>query len=126
MNNYRVIDRESYYRKGVFRHFSEDCKCSTSMTSRVDVTELAAYGRSEINKLGGLYAFSRELVNGDTIFDFDPTKISVHTRDIGLAAGNALLMRAVIRSDIMDAIEDAGAEVASAEAMAYRVVDTDD
>lgn len=49
------------------------------------VTELAAYGRSEINKLGGLYAFSRELINGDTIFDFDPTKISVHTRDIGLA-----------------------------------------
>lgn len=49
------------------------------------VTELASYGRNEINKLGGLYAFSRELINGDTIFDFDPTKISVHTRDIGLA-----------------------------------------
>lgn len=49
------------------------------------VTELASYGRSEINKLGGLYAFSRELINGDTVFDFDPTKISVHTRDIGLA-----------------------------------------
>jgi len=48
------------------------------------------------------------------------------TRDIGLAAGNALLMRAIIRSDIMDAIEDAGAQVATAEAMAYRVVDTDD
>ena len=48
------------------------------------------------------------------------------TRDIGLAAGNTLLMRAIIRSDIMDAIEDAGAEVAATEAMAYRVVDTDD
>ena len=48
------------------------------------------------------------------------------TRDIGLAAGNTLLMRAVIRSDIMDAIEDAGAQVAAVEAMAYRVVDTDD
>ena len=48
------------------------------------------------------------------------------TRDIGLAAGNTLLMRALIRSDIMDAIEDDGAEVAAAEAMAYRVVDTDD
>jgi len=48
------------------------------------------------------------------------------TRDIGLAAGNTLLMRSIIRSDIMDAIEDAGAEVAAAEAMAYRVVDTDD
>lgn len=50
-----------------------------------NVTMLAKYGREEINKLGGLYAFSRELVNGDTIFDFDPTKISVHTRNIGLA-----------------------------------------
>ena len=48
------------------------------------------------------------------------------TQDIGLAAGNALLMRAIIRSDIMDAIEDAGTQVAAAEAMAYRVVDTDD
>ena len=23
--NYKVIDRDKYYRKGVFRHFSEDC-----------------------------------------------------------------------------------------------------
>ena len=38
--NYRIIDRETYYRKGVFRHFSEDCKCSTSMTARIDVTEV--------------------------------------------------------------------------------------
>lgn len=49
------------------------------------VTSLASYGRDEINKLGGLYAFSRELINGDSVFDFDPTKISVHTRNIGLA-----------------------------------------
>ncbi len=49
------------------------------------VTSLVGYGISEINKIGGLYAFSRELINGDDIFDFDPTKISVHTRDIGLA-----------------------------------------
>ena len=43
--NYRVIDRETYYRRGVFRHFSEDCRCSASMTARIDVTELAAYSR---------------------------------------------------------------------------------
>ena len=48
------------------------------------------------------------------------------TKDIGLAAGNTLMMRSAIRSDIMDAIEDAGAKVASVDAMAYRVVDTDD
>ncbi|MBQ3270370.1 MAG: chloramphenicol acetyltransferase [Clostridia bacterium] len=44
-DGYRVVDRETYYRKGVFRHFSEDCKCSTSMTARVDVTELARRSR---------------------------------------------------------------------------------
>ncbi len=48
------------------------------------------------------------------------------TGDIGLAPGGALLMRSAIRSDIMDEIEDAGAAVASVEAVAYRVVDTDD
>ena len=49
------------------------------------VKELAQYAREEINKLGGFYAFSSELIDGDPIFDFDKTKLSVHTRDIGLA-----------------------------------------
>jgi len=49
------------------------------------VTSLASYGREEINKIGGYLAFSRELINGDSVFDFDPTKLSVHTREIGLA-----------------------------------------
>ena len=48
------------------------------------------------------------------------------TKDIGLAAGNALLTRSLIRSDIMDEIEKLNAEVATVEAMAFRVVDTDD
>ena len=38
--NYKIIDKEKYYRKDVFRHFSEDCKCSVSITNRIDVTEL--------------------------------------------------------------------------------------
>ena len=49
------------------------------------VKELAQYAREEINKLGGFYAFSSELIDGDAIFDFDTTRLSVHTRDIGLA-----------------------------------------
>ena len=49
------------------------------------VIAMAEYAREEINAIGGYYAFGRELVNGDSIFDFDPTKLSVHTRDIGLA-----------------------------------------
>lgn len=47
--------------------------------------ELAAYAREEINKLGGYYAFSKEIVDGDVVYDFDCTKLSVYTRDIGLA-----------------------------------------
>lgn len=49
------------------------------------VAEMAEYAREEINAAGGYYAFGRELINGNSIFDFDPTKLSVHTRDIGLA-----------------------------------------
>ena len=48
--NYRTIDRESYYRKGVFRHFSEDCKCSTSMTARIDVTDFVEYSQKTKTK----------------------------------------------------------------------------
>jgi len=47
--------------------------------------DFADYAREEINDLGGYYAFGPELVNGDTVFAFDRTKLSVHTRDIGLA-----------------------------------------
>ena len=49
------------------------------------VIEMAEYAREEINAIGGYYAFGRELINGNSIYDFDPTKLSVHTRDIGLA-----------------------------------------
>lgn len=46
---------------------------------------LAEYARNEINKLGGYYAFSKEIIDNDAVYDFDPTKLSVHTRNIGLA-----------------------------------------
>ncbi len=61
--NYKVIDLNTYYRKGVFRHFSEDCKCSVSLTSRIDVTELAACSRQAGSKfyLDFLYILSRAL-----------------------------------------------------------------
>lgn len=49
------------------------------------VVEMAEYAREEINAIGGYYAFGNELVNGDSIYEFDATKLSVHTRDIGLA-----------------------------------------
>ena len=49
------------------------------------VTELADYARAEINRIGDYYAYSKEIVNGDSIFDFDITKLSVFTLDMGLA-----------------------------------------
>ena len=47
--------------------------------------DFADYAREEINELGGYYAFGPELIDGDAVFAFDRTKLSVHTRDIGLA-----------------------------------------
>jgi arginine/lysine/ornithine decarboxylase len=49
------------------------------------VCSLAQYARDEISEIGDYYAYAREIVNGDTIFDFDPTKLSINTLDIGLA-----------------------------------------
>lgn len=49
------------------------------------VSELTAYARDEINRIGDYYAYGRELVNGDSVYDFDVTKLSVNTLDIGLA-----------------------------------------
>ena len=49
------------------------------------VADMAQYAREEVNAIGGYYAFGSELRNGDSVFDFDTTKLSIHTRDIGLA-----------------------------------------
>lgn len=65
--NYKVIDKETYYRKGVFRHFSEDCKCSVSMTARVDVTELAGFSKKTGTKfyINFLYLLTKVLNSRD-------------------------------------------------------------
>lgn len=47
--------------------------------------EQADYAREEINALGGYYAFGSEIIDGEYCCAFDTTKLSVHTRDIGLA-----------------------------------------
>ncbi|MCQ2131177.1 MAG: aminotransferase class I/II-fold pyridoxal phosphate-dependent enzyme [Bacteroidales bacterium] len=49
------------------------------------VREIAEYARREINNIGGYYAYGKELVNGDSVYDFDTTKLTVFTLDIGLA-----------------------------------------
>ena len=47
--------------------------------------DYVSYARGEINKIGGYYAFGQDLVNGKDIYAFDDTKLSVHTRAVGLA-----------------------------------------
>ena len=49
------------------------------------VINLVEYARDEINALGGWYAYGKELVDGDAVFDFDTTKLSIFTRSVGLA-----------------------------------------
>ena len=50
---------------------------------------------------------------------------SAQTKDIGLTEGGVLLVRTQIKSDIMDELEDAKTEIASAEAIAYMIEDID-
>lgn len=50
-----------------------------------EVISIAEYAREEINKIGGYYAFSREINNGDDIYDFDITKLTINTLESGLA-----------------------------------------
>lgn len=49
------------------------------------VMGMVEYARNEINQIGDYYAYSKELINGDSIYDFDTTKLIVNTLPIGLA-----------------------------------------
>lgn len=49
------------------------------------VEKFAQYARDEINAIGDYYAYAKELINGDSVFDFDTTKLSVNTLQLGLA-----------------------------------------
>ena len=65
--NYKVIDKEKYYRNGVFNHFSKDCKCSVSITNRIDVTKLYDYSKKTGTKfyINFLYILSKVLNSRD-------------------------------------------------------------
>ncbi len=49
------------------------------------VKQYAAYARDEISQIGDYLVYSNDMINGDSIYDFDTTKLSVNTRDLGLA-----------------------------------------
>jgi len=50
-----------------------------------NVCELSQYARDEINGIGGFLAFSHDIVDHDSVYNFDETKLSVHTLETGLS-----------------------------------------
>lgn len=50
-----------------------------------EVLEMAEYARDEINQIGDYYAYGSEIIDGDAVVDFDRTKLSVNTLELGLA-----------------------------------------
>lgn len=49
------------------------------------VIDLVDYARHEINQIGDYYAYAKEKINGDSIYDFDTTKLAIYTLPVGLA-----------------------------------------
>ncbi len=49
------------------------------------VIDLVDYARQEINQIGDYYAYAEEKINGDSIYDFDTTKLAIYTLPVGLA-----------------------------------------
>lgn len=76
------MHRISFYRVLIFQE--EILRCGEE-NSFARVAKMAEYARNEINSIGGYYAYGRDLVNGTSIYDYDVTKLSVYTLDIGLA-----------------------------------------
>ena len=60
-------------------NLTQTTSASYLLLSSLDISRRNLYMR------GGFYAYGRELKNGSSIYDFDVTKLSVYTRDIGLA-----------------------------------------
>lgn len=46
--------------------------------------DLCNYARSEINKIPGFYCFGKEILNVPGAYSFDPTKITITCRDLGI------------------------------------------
>ncbi|ALS21486.1 aminotransferase class I/II-fold pyridoxal phosphate-dependent enzyme [Paenibacillus naphthalenovorans] len=51
--------------------------------------ELASYAREEINRIPGLYCFGEEILGKEATYDYDPTKISIHVRHLGITGYDA-------------------------------------
>ncbi|MGZ9587049.1 aminotransferase class I/II-fold pyridoxal phosphate-dependent enzyme [Paenibacillus marinisediminis] len=45
---------------------------------------LADYARESINKIPGLYCFGEEILGSEATYNYDPTKVTIHVRHLGL------------------------------------------
>ncbi len=50
---------------------------------------LANSAREAVNRIPGMYSFGEELLGEEAIFDFDPTKLTVHVRKLGITGYDA-------------------------------------
>jgi len=46
--------------------------------------ELAEEARAAINQIPGLYSFGQEILGDEATYDFDPTKVTIHVRHLGI------------------------------------------
>jgi len=52
---------------------------------------LANRVRAEINRIPNLYCFGEEILDGEAIYDYDPTKLTIHVRKLGITGYEAEL-----------------------------------
>lgn len=64
---YKVIDKDTFYKKGMYERFTKECKCSTSITAKIDVTKLYEISKKSNTKfyLNFLYILSKVLNSRD-------------------------------------------------------------
>jgi arginine decarboxylase len=51
--------------------------------------DLAKKARTAINKISGLYSFGEELLGDEATYDYDPTKLTIHVRQLGITGYDA-------------------------------------
>jgi arginine decarboxylase len=51
--------------------------------------ELAKKARTAINEISGLYSFGEELLGEEATYDYDPTKLTIHVRHLGITGYDA-------------------------------------
>jgi Arginine/lysine/ornithine decarboxylases len=51
--------------------------------------ELAQYVRAEVNTIKDLYSFGEDILGGEATYDYDPTKVTIHVRHLGITGYEA-------------------------------------